>query len=92
MHCWFRDCFGWQEGHGVKLDHFGHHIASGVALLFTGQVFINIGVATGLLPTKGLTLPFLSYGGSSLIVSCCLIALVLRVEKECGLGGAYGRG
>lgn len=75
-----------------KADHFGHHIASGVALLFTGQVFINIGVATGLLPTKGLTLPFLSYGGSSLIVSCCLIALVLRVEKECGLGGAYGRG
>lgn len=75
-----------------KKDYFGYHVASGVALLLSGQVFINIGVATGLLPTKGLTLPFLSYGGSSLIVSCCLIALVLRVEKECGLGGANGRG
>ena len=70
-----------------KADHFGHHVASGIALLFAGQVFINIGVATGLLPTKGLTLPFLSYGGSSLIVSCLLIALVLRIDKECGLRG-----
>lgn len=76
----------------AKVDLFGHHIANGVALLLSGQVFINIGVTTGLLPTKGLTLPFLSYGGSSLIVSCCLIALVLRVEKESGLGDVHGRG
>jgi cell division protein FtsW len=47
------------------------------------QAVINIGVNIGLLPTKGLTLPFLSYGGNSLIISCALIAMLLRVEYEC---------
>ncbi|NNC55815.1 MAG: FtsW/RodA/SpoVE family cell cycle protein, partial [Pseudomonadales bacterium] len=44
--------------------------------------FINVGVNIGLLPTKGLTLPFLSYGGSSLLVSCASIAIALRIERE----------
>ena len=43
---------------------------------------INIGVNIGLLPTKGLTLPFLSYGGASLIVSCFMIALLVRIQYE----------
>lgn len=54
----------------------------GVAALFAIQVFINLGVAAGLLPTKGLTLPFISYGGSSLLISSVLIAFVLRVDWE----------
>lgn len=54
----------------------------GVGALFAAQAFINMGVASGLLPTKGLTLPFISAGGSSLIVSCCLIALLLRMNME----------
>jgi cell division protein FtsW len=45
-------------------------------------VLINIGVNVGLLPTKGLTLPFLSYGGSSLIVCCVSLAMLLRIEWE----------
>lgn len=57
-------------------------VAFGVAILFAGQAFINMGVASGLLPTKGLTLPFISYGGSSLIISCVLIAIVLRLDWE----------
>ncbi|MFA7552653.1 MAG: putative lipid II flippase FtsW [Spongiibacteraceae bacterium] len=61
---------------------FGAYIAYGIALMLSGQVFINIGVNTGLLPTKGLTLPFLSYGGSSLIVCCALLAVVLRINAE----------
>ncbi|MFT5484213.1 MAG: cell division protein FtsW [Halieaceae bacterium] len=63
-------------------DMFGQHLCNGVAFLFATQVFINVGVSTGLLPTKGLALPFLSYGGSSLMASLCLVALVLRVALE----------
>ncbi len=54
----------------------------GVAILLTFQVFINVGVAAGLLPTKGLTLPFISYGGSSLLIGCALIGFVTRVDWE----------
>jgi cell division protein FtsW len=62
---------------------FHAYLAFGIALLLGIQAVINIGVNIGLLPTKGLTLPFLSYGGNSLIISCALIAMLLRVEYEC---------
>jgi cell division protein FtsW len=61
---------------------FSAYVAYGIALMISAQVFINIGVNTGLLPTKGLTLPFLSYGGSSLIVCCAVLAMVLRIDME----------
>ena len=61
---------------------FGAHVCFGVALVFSGQAFVNIGVSSGLLPTKGLTLPFVSYGGSSLIVCCAMLALVLRIDSD----------
>jgi cell division protein FtsW len=54
----------------------------GIAILFAFQVFVNVGVSSGLLPTKGLTLPFISYGGSSLLISCVLMAFVMRVQWE----------
>lgn len=62
--------------------HFHAYVAYGIALMIAGQVFINIGVNTGMLPTKGLTLPFFSYGGSSLIVCCALLAIVFRIQSE----------
>tara|TARA_B100001964_G_scaffold154690_1_gene170090 strand:+ start:6220 stop:7395 length:1176 start_codon:yes stop_codon:yes gene_type:complete len=72
---------------GKKAQNQGYdfhaYLAFGIALLLGIQAVINIGVNIGLLPTKGLTLPFLSYGGNSLIISCALIAVLLRVEYEC---------
>lgn len=61
---------------------FGAFAAYGAGLLLALQGFINIGVNTGLLPTKGLTMPLISYGGTSLIISMALIALVNRVHLE----------
>ncbi len=61
---------------------FNAFAAYGLSLLFAGQALINVGVNIGLLPTKGLTLPFLSYGGASLIVSCFMAALLLRIQYE----------
>lgn len=61
---------------------FGAQIAYGIGIWLGLQVFINIGVNTGVLPTKGLTLPFVSAGGSSLLVSCMAIGLITRVYKE----------
>jgi cell division protein FtsW len=63
-------------------DVFSALAVFGVALIITCQVIINVGVASGFFPTKGLTLPFISYGGSSLIVTCLLMALVLRIEYD----------
>ncbi len=63
---------------------FGGYAAYGTALLLGLQCVINVGVNTGTLPTKGLTLPFISYGGNSLIVCCALIGVVLRVQLERG--------
>lgn len=63
-------------------EHFGALVATGMALLIGFQAFVNMGVASGLLPTKGLTLPFISYGGSSLMVSAAMAAMVLRLSFE----------
>ena len=65
-----------------KQQMFAAFFAFGLGLLFAGQALINIGVNIGLLPTKGLTLPFLSYGGASLIVSFFMVALLVRIQYE----------
>jgi len=61
---------------------FAALLAFGIAVLLAGQAFVNMGVASGLLPTKGLTLPFVSSGGSSLVICCALFALALRLQTE----------
>lgn len=61
---------------------FSTYLCYGIALVVSAQVFINVGVNTGVLPTKGLTLPFLSYGGSSLIVMFVMMAIIARVDAE----------
>ncbi|MGB1060626.1 MAG: FtsW/RodA/SpoVE family cell cycle protein, partial [Ketobacter sp.] len=52
------------------------------ATLIGLQALVNVGVASGLLPTKGLTLPFISYGGSSLIIMSVVLALIMRADME----------
>ncbi|MDL2058643.1 putative lipid II flippase FtsW [Mesosutterella sp. AGMB02718] len=67
----------------VKMDNvFSGLVAQGVGIWIGVQVCINVGVATGLLPTKGLTLPLMSYGGSAILSTLCGIALLLRVDHE----------
>ena len=54
----------------------------GAAILIGLHVFINVGVATGLLPTKGLTLPLFSAGGTNILIMCSIIGLILRIDYE----------
>jgi cell division protein FtsW len=61
---------------------FAAYLAYGIAFIFLGQVLINVAVNVGLLPTKGLTLPFLSYGGSSLVMCLVMLAILLRIDIE----------
>ncbi|GAA6141443.1 putative lipid II flippase FtsW [Hydrogenophaga sp. 5NK40-0174] len=67
----------------IALDQvFSGLVAQGVGLWFGFQAFINIGVNLGALPTKGLTLPFMSYGGSAILMNMVALAIVLRVDYE----------
>jgi cell division protein FtsW len=66
-------------------EDFAAYFCFGSSLVFSGQAFVNMGVSSGLLPTKGLTLPFVSYGGSSLVVSAVMLALILRIERSLAL-------
>jgi cell division protein FtsW len=61
---------------------FSGLVAQGVGIWIGFQAFINMGVNLGALPTKGLTLPFMSYGGSALMMNLIAIAVVLRIDAE----------
>jgi cell division protein FtsW len=67
----------------VALDRvFAGLFAQGVGIWFGGQAFINMGVNLGVLPTKGLTLPLMSYGGSAIVMNLVALAIVLRIDIE----------
>jgi len=64
-------------------DDFGRYLAFGVTLLLGLQAFVNIAVVMGLLPTKGLALPFLSYGGTSLLTTLAAVGVLLNISSQC---------
>lgn len=70
---------------------FSAYLCYGIGIWFALQAFINMGVNMGLLPTKGLTLPLMSYGGSSMLVMCVALALVQRVALETPVRGGHSR-
>ncbi|MEE8365356.1 MAG: putative lipid II flippase FtsW [Gammaproteobacteria bacterium] len=75
-------CFSIGKMALLNQQAFGAYLAYGVGLLITLQAIINIGVNLGALPTKGMTLPFVSYGGNSMLSMSLAVGLVLRVFRE----------
>ena len=73
-----------------KQQLFNAYFAYGIGILLGAQSFINMGVNMGLLPTKGLTLPLVSYGGSSLIVSCMCIGVLARIYRDLDIPESVG--
>lgn len=83
--------FGVAIARGIKItlnakDEFGTYVAFGITILLGVQVLANLAVAMGLLPTKGLNLPFISYGGSALVMSLFSVGVLLNISK-----GSTGR-
>ncbi|NOI14643.1 cell division protein FtsW [Vibrio hepatarius] len=64
---------------------FGGYLAFGIGIWFAFQTLVNVGAASGMVPTKGLTLPLISYGGSSLIIMSVAVSILLRIDHECRL-------
>ena len=77
---WRAFSIGWQAG--LMGRNFAALAAQGVGVWMGVQAFINMGVNLGLLPTKGLTLPLMSYGGSGIVANCLALAVLLRVDFE----------
>ena len=63
-------------------DRFAKLVSSGIFIMFFSQIFINIGMTVGLLPIAGIPLPFISYGGSSFIVSCISIGVLMNIKEN----------
>ena len=63
-------------------DAFGAYLALGITVLLATQTLVNLGVVTGLLPTKGLPLPFISFGGSALLMTMLATGMLLNISQH----------
>jgi rod shape determining protein RodA len=66
----------------MSRDLFGTMLAGGVATMWTFQLFVNVGMTMGIMPITGLTLPFISFGGSSMLVNFIGVGLLLNVHMR----------
>ncbi len=76
----------------MREKYFAALAAQGIGVWLSVQAFINMGVNMGVLPTKGLTLPFLSYGGTGIVVNCVVVAVLLRIDAENRAGSSATKG
>ena len=74
-------CIGYKPSKSCK-DLFASYLAFGFTSLLLIQVFINIAVVIGLIPVTGVTLPFISYGGSSLVISMFMMGIIVNIMKN----------
>jgi cell division protein FtsW len=83
----------------LKLGHqalvaerlYAGYLAIGIGIWFSFQTFVNVGAASGMMPTKGLTLPLVSYGGSSLIIMMVAVSMLIRIDFELRQASAQAR-
>jgi rod shape determining protein RodA len=66
----------------LSKDPFGTYLAAGIGSMFAIQMFVNVGMTLGIMPITGIPLPFVSYGGSSLLTSCVAVGLLLNVHMR----------
>ncbi len=76
----------------MREKYFAALAAQGIGVWLSVQAFINMGVNMGVLPTKGLTLPFLSYGGTGIVMNCVVVAVLLRIDAENRTGSSASKG
>ncbi len=92
--CWRNYCDGichlpcWHAVFGIGHRALQHnylragYLAYGISIIFLLQILVNAGMNMGLMPTKGLTLPFISYGGTSLMMCAAMISLILKIDAS----------
>ncbi len=66
----------------LNTDPFGRLAAAGIAAMFAVQVLVNVGMTLGLMPITGLTLPLVSYGGSSMVANCIAVGLLNNIGRH----------
>jgi rod shape determining protein RodA len=66
----------------LSKDPFGTYVAAGIASMFAIQIFVSVGMTIGIMPITGIPLPFVSYGGSSLLTNCVAVGMLLNVHMR----------